>query len=241
MTNTQEIQLLCSKLRLGSVIPELSKDLDDASLRVLCDALRATLAQRDTATFLRRVKKSGLNADQTFESYEFGRFAFPVRVPQDDFLRLDFVRRRENVIMFGAPGTGKTHLANATGIEACRQRLPVLFDNTSSFVARLVDAHRCNRQTELMRQINKVELLILDEFGYVPIDTIGAQLLFRVIGDFYEHKSIIITTNLLFSEWSQIFIDPKLTDAIVDRMVHHSHMIRFDCESWRVKHSLMIY
>lgn len=214
--------------------------LDDTAQGVLRDALDATLAQRQATALLKRVKKSGLNPKRSFDTYEFGRFEWPARLSKDDFMRLDFVRRAENVIMYGAPGTGKSHLANAAGLEACRQHLNVLYENTSAFVGRLSDAYQSRKHNDLLKRLNRLDLLILDEFGYVPVDPIGAQLLFRVIGDFYETHSVIITTNLGFTEWNQIFIDPKLTEAIVDRMVHHSHLIPFNGESYRVQHSLLI-
>lgn len=214
--------------------------LDDGAQSAIHDALNATLEQRQATAFLKRVKKSGLNPRRTFDAYEWGRFDWPARMPKADFVRLDFVRRAENAILFGAPGTGKSHLANAAGIEACRQRLNVLYENTSAFVGRLSSAYQTRTHNDLLKRLNRLDLLILDEFGYVPVDPIGAQLLFRVIGDFYENHSIIITTNLGFTEWNQIFIDPKLTESIVDRMVHHSHMIQFTGESYRVQHSLLI-
>ena len=214
--------------------------LDESAQAVLQDALHATLEQRQATAFLKRVKKSGLNACRSFDVYEFGHFDWPARLNSDGFSRLDFVRRNENVIMFGPPGTGKSHLANAAGLEACKQRMNVLFENTSSFVGRLTEAYQMRRHNDLLARLNRLDLLILDEFGYVPIDPIGAQLLFRVIGDFYENHSMIITTNLGFTEWRQIFIDPKLTEAVVDRMIHHSHLIQFTGESYRVRHSLLI-
>ena len=214
--------------------------LDERSQAAIQDALNATLEQRIATALLKRVKKSGLNPNRSFDGYEFGHFEWPARLTKDAFMRMDFVRRNENVIMFGPPGTGKSHLANAAGLEACKQRLNVLYENTSAFVGRLTEAYQMRRHNDLLARLNRLDLLILDEFGYVPIDPIGAQLLFRVIGDFYENHSMIVTTNLGFTEWCQIFIDPKLTEAVVDRMIHHSHLIQFTGESYRVKHSLLI-
>lgn len=214
--------------------------LDDSAQASIYNALDATLRQRLATAWLKRVKKSGLNPRRSFNNYEFGHFEWPARLPKNDFVHLDFVHRVENVIMYGAPGTGKSHLANAAGLEACTQRMNVLYDNTSAFVARLSEAYQMRKHNEMLKRLNRLNLLILDEFGYVPVDPIGAQLLFRVIGDFYENHSIIITTNLGFTEWGQIFVDPKLTQSIVDRMVHHSHMLQFTGESYRVQHSLLI-
>lgn len=214
--------------------------LDDGAVDAVYSVLNATMEQRTGAAFLKRLKKAGLDPRRTFDAYEWGRFVWPSRLPMDEYCSLGFVRRAENVILYGAPGTGKTHLANAAGVEACRQRLGVLCENAAAFVSRLSDAYRMRKHDDLMRRLNRLDLLILDEFGYIPVDPIGAQLLFRVIGEFYERKSLIITTNLSFSEWGQIFTDPKLVESIVDRMVHHSHMIQFTGESYRVQHSLMI-
>ena len=231
---------MCVKLKLGSTIPDMLSQMNDDAQSAIFDVLSATLAQRQSVSFLKRIKKAGLNPRRSFDNYEWGRFSWPSRLPQSEFCNLSFVRRAENVILYGAPGTGKSHLANAAGIEACRLRMWVLYENTAAFVSRLIEAYQSRKHEDLMRRLNRLDLLILDEFGYVPMDAIGAQLLFRVIGEFYEQKSIIITTNLGFSEWEQIFIDQKLTESIVDRMVHHSHLIQFSGSSYRVEHSLLI-
>lgn len=214
-------------------------DFDESGKATVKRALQAAAKQRRATGFLRNLKKSGLDARKTFEHYEFGGFEWPQLLPKDDFFNCEFVKRAENVILYGNPGTGKTHLANAVGITACRIGLHVEFWATSAFVASLSAAFQGGKTVELFQRLAKLDLLILDEWGYLPVDSIGAQLLFRVISEFYERKSIVLTTNLVFSEWGNIFNDDKLTAAILDRMVHHSHFIQFSGESYRLRHSLM--
>lgn len=239
MEHNDEILRLCTRLKLGTAIPDLLELFDDKEKAVIEKALAETEKQRISASFARNLKRAGLDSRKTFASYEFGAFKWPLMLPKEDFTTCRFIDRAENVILFGAPGTGKSHLATAAGIEACRQKRNVEFHTTTAFVARLSAAFQSGKTGELFERLNRLDLLILDEWGYVPIDPVGAQLLFRVIGDFYERKSIILTTNLVFSEWANIFHDQKLTAAILDRMVHHSHFIQFEGESYRIAHSLM--
>ena len=214
--------------------------LDDSARGAIQAALQATADRRAAESLMKRVKKSGLNPRMTIEAYEWGRFDLPQALPMDDLRALAFARRRENLILYGSPGTGKTHLANAIGIEACKQGLRVQFERSGAFVGRLIEAYHACRHNDVIARISRLDVLILDEFGYIPIDPIGAQLLFRVICELYEQKSLIITTNLSFSEWGQILGDQKLTDAVIDRIFHHSHLIQMTGESYRMQHSLIL-
>lgn len=119
--------------------------------------------------------------------------------------------------------------------------MKVKFFRTAALVNELIDAKNNGTLKKLLKQIEQTDLLICDEWGYIPIDIEGAKLLYQVIAGCYEKKSIILTTNLEFSKWNNIFFDEKLTNAILDRMVHHSHLLIFDGPSWRLQNSLMKY
>ena len=142
-------------------------------------------------------------------------------------------------MLFGPVGTGKTHLAIALGVKACEQGLNTKFASVTEMVLRLAEARRAGTLERLVRELQKLDLLILDEWGYVPVDKEGSQLLFRVIADSYESKSLILTTNLEFSKWGSIFTDDQMAAAMIDRLAHHGHLLLFEGESYRMKHALM--
>jgi DNA replication protein DnaC len=125
------------------------------------------------------------------------------------------------------------------GMEACRRGMKVGFYRTANLVNRLSDAKKAGELTKLLNTIRKQDLLILDEWGYVPLDREAAQLLFQVISDSYERRSVVLTTNLEFSRWVSIFYDEQMTAAIIDRLIHHSYLLIFDGSSNRVRNSLM--
>ncbi|GHV12070.1 hypothetical protein FACS1894219_04310 [Clostridia bacterium] len=137
------------------------------------------------------------------------------------------------MIIYGNVGAGKTHLAIATGIAACNAGFRTGFWRTASLVNALTEAKREGRLSKFMKQFYKLDLLICDEWGYVPIDSDSSKLLFTVVSECYERKSLIITTNLEFAKWNEIFADAKITAALLDRMIHHSHLLDFTSRSSR--------
>ncbi|OZG64010.1 AAA family ATPase, partial [Bifidobacterium eulemuris] len=150
-----------------------------------------------------------------------------------------FVGRTEDLVLYGNVGTGKTHLAIALGRAACRAGIPVRFFTASSLVMRLRRAKQDNRLDKELAAIAKARLLIIDELGYIPIDEEGSRLLFQVISDSYETRSVVYTTNIEFSGWARVFGDPNMAAAVVDRTVHHGRLIRFKGESYRSRNALM--
>jgi len=164
---------------------------------------------------------------RTFEKYTFEDIKFPPSLTADDIIECSFVPKRENLILYGNVGSGKTHLAIATGIAACDAGFRTRFWRTATLVNALTEAKNKGELSLLMKQFEKLDLLICDEWGYIPIDSDGSKLLFQVISECYERKSLIITTNLEFAHWNNIFADAKITAALLDRVIHHSHLLDF--------------
>lgn len=161
-------------------------------------------------------------------------------ITQDEILNGEFIERKENLILYGGVGVGKTLLAALTGWSAIQQHgQKIRFYTVAELVNQLLEAHEKGTLGKLYKQIESLDLLILDELGYVPLHKQGAELLFQVINLCYEKRSVIVTTNLQFGQWNHIFGDPILTEAFIDRLIHYSHLLVFNRDSFRHKESLM--
>lgn len=200
---------------------------------VMVSALQAELDIRFLNRQMRALKQAGFPTRKRFEELvadalpDDGRNAVPV------LKSLDFIRERRNVILIGNSGTGKTHLAIATGVLACEQNFRVSFRTAASLINEMVEARRDNRLSLLLRQFKKIDLLILDELGYVTFDLAGAELLFQLLATRYESMSTVITSNLAFSDWVKIFHDKTLTAAILDRITHRALILNMNGHSFR--------
>ena len=155
-----------------------------------------------------------------------------------DFKNLRFLENHENIIFVGSPGVGKTHLATAIGMEAAKNRQITYFINCNDLVANLKKAHLENRLDDRLRLYTKYKVLIIDEVGFLPIDTLGANLLFQLINKRYEKSTTIITTNMSFEKWADVFGDAVLANAILDRLLHHSQIFVINGKSYRTKNIL---
>ena len=152
-----------------------------------------------------------------------------------ELARCAYVEGRENIIALGNSGTGKTHIAIALGLAACQKGLSVGFVTASTLVHDLLEARDERRVQKLKRSLAAYKLLIIDELGYVPLSSTGAELLFEVFSERYERGSTIVTSNLPFDEWTSVFGSERLTGALLDRLTHHVHILEMNGESYRLR------
>lgn len=235
-----EISSLCRKLMLSqSAVGLCETDATPKQEEFLLQVLRAEVESRERSRRARLMSRAGFPVFKTFDGYERGGMKLPTSLEWKDITDCSFVKAKRNLVLYGPVGTGKTHLSIAMGVNACEQGHVVKFYTVAELVMRLAEAKRNGTSERLMMEIARTELLILDEWGYIPIDQEGSQLLFRVIADSYEHRSLVITTNLEFSKWGAAFTDDQMAAAMIDRLAHHGHLIIFEGESYRMKNALM--
>ncbi|MFZ5645986.1 MAG: IS21-like element helper ATPase IstB [Bacillota bacterium] len=232
------IELYCKKLKIGKVFYKDYKQIKaESHEEFLLELLKRELENREVVRKKRLLRAASFDVIKTFEDYIFDNVQIPPTITMEDINAATFVKRKENLILYGPVGTGKSHLATAIGVEACNKGKRVRFFRTAALVNHLTDAKVQGELRRLLKQIEKTDLLICDEWGYIPFEKEGAQLLFQVISECYEKRSVIITTNLEFSKWNGIFYDEKMTAAIIDRLIHHSHLLVFTGPSYRLKNS----
>lgn len=236
----KQIAECCKVLKLGSAIAQTSKKIEaDTHPEFLYKILLEEIERRKEAKRTRCLNNAGFYSVKTFENYRFDEIKMPSVLAPKDLETGEFISRKENLVLYGNVGTGKTHMATAIGVNACKSGKEVKFFRTAALVNYLSEQKAKGNLARTLKLINKADLLILDEWGYVPLERDGARLLFQVISECYEKRSLILTTNLEFSKWVTIFYDEQMTAAIIDRIVHHGHMIIFDGPSKRLKGALM--
>lgn len=234
-----QLETLCKQLRL----PHLPKVVDTQSFETkeewLLFLLKHEVACREELKTARLFKQANFPTRRTLETYEWhDQILLPSPSTKEALISLSFIRQKENAVFIGTPGTGKTHLASALGQVATKEGIETRFWRVSDLVIELEWQWKNNSLEHFKRRFDKVKLIILDEMGYVPFSKDGAELLFQLISDWYEKKSVILTSNLEFSQWNKVFSDPRLTAALVDRLIHHAHILSFTGESYRLKNSL---
>lgn len=222
-----------------SVLEKALEDATPGQLGFLANLFEKENASRAESKRRRLLKQAGFPQSKTLEGYDWSMASFPADWGREQLESLEFVDRAEDLVLYGDVGCGKTHMAIATGMLACERGMPVRFFTASSLVMRLRRARDENRLDAELRTIGRARLLVVDELGYLPIDIDGARLLFQVIADPYEKRSVVFTTNLEFGRWGEVFGDGDMAAAVIDRIVHHGRIVRFRGESYRNSHSLM--
>jgi DNA replication protein DnaC len=193
------------------------------------------LLDRERRAADRRLKAAKFPNHKTLENFDFRARPSVNRPMMTELTRCEYIDKRENVLLVGNPGTGKTHLATALGIEACSRGRRVRFWRVTELITQLMEAREERILTRMKGQLAKLDLLILDELGYVPASKLGAELLFDVISTAYERTSVIVTTNLPFERWSEVLGCERLTGAALDRLTHRCHIIECNGDSYRLK------
>ena len=245
MTDTPQVLLQhhLKKLRLPTFSSEYDKQARQCAaenkdhVHYLLRLCELELIERERRMIERRIKDAKFPATKSLASFDFKVIASLNKALTMELARCAFVDRRENVIALGPSGTGKTHVALGLGLAACQKGLKVRFTTAAALVHELIEAADERRLQRLQKLLVSQDLLIIDELGFVPLSKTGAELLFEVISQRYERGSIVITSNLPFDEWTEIFGSERLTGAILDRLTHHVHILEMNGESFRLRES----
>jgi DNA replication protein DnaC len=244
MVQDMLIQHHLKRLRLPAMGRQYKKLAQDAAREnrpyedYLLSLLELEVAQRDENTQKRLIAQARFPYIRALDQFDFSAVPSVNKARVLELAKGEYLAKKENAVMVGNMGTGKTHVAIALGLLACRQGKKVRFATATALINDLVEAQEQHTLGRRLAQLQKLDLLILDEVGFVPFTPDGARLLFQVCADRYLKGSLLVTTNLEFARWVEVFGDERLTGALLDRLTHHCHVLEFNGDSYRFKESL---
>jgi DNA replication protein DnaC len=195
------------------------------------------IVEREQRATERRVKAAKFPTIKTLDTFDFRAQPSINEALVRELVRGEYIDKRENVLVLGNPGTGKSHIASALGFAACGQGRKVRFSTVTGLVTQLLERREERDLERFQKQLDRFHVLILDELGYVPFTKAGAELLFDVVSRAYERTSLIVTSNLPFEEWTQVMGSERLTGALLDRLTHRVHILEANGESYRLRES----
>ena len=235
----EQIEQYMRTLKLSGMAREWRSVIYENREQYVRELLELELREREVNRINRMVKIAGFQVIKTLEDFIWNQnIELPTGLTREYMEDLRFIPPKENLIFLGSVGTGKTHLATAIALKACQAGKKVRFFTAAGLANILLERNNKGNLSGFLGQLKKAEVTVIDEIGFVPLHKDAAELLFQVISDCYERRSLIITSNLEFSQWNTVFGDNRLTAALIDRLIHHSHIVIFSGESYRLTQSM---
>lgn len=235
------LETYLKQLRLPTFLDNYGKFAEDAAQaslsydRYLLALAEQEVAQRGENRKMRRIRDAKLPVLKEFANFDFSCVPSLNKQRVVELARGEYLGKAESIMLVGSPGLGKTHIATSLALAACRQGHRVRFYNAAGLVNELIQAQNDHRLPRLLATALRHRLIVLDELGFIPFSSIGAQLIFQFCSTLYERVSMIVTTNLRFADWTQVFGDERLTAALLDRLTHKAHILEFTGESYRFR------
>ena len=232
-----ELKLPYLKSNYSYILKE-ANELNSGYEEFLKEYLKIEYNARKENGIKRKLRDAKFTTKKYLENFKIDHFSLENQKKIQELETLEFVENKENVILIGNPGTGKSHFGVGLGIKACLLGKSVLFISVPNLVIELKEAMSSNQVHSYKKKFEKVDIVILDELGYISFDKEGSEILFNLLSNRNDKGSIIITTNLIFDRWDEIFKDPILTGAMIDRLAHKAHVLDLSGESYRIKETI---
>ena len=242
--SVQNIEQTMRTLKLGGLAKEWRGVVYRDNEQYLRDLFEIEIREREANRVSRMIKQAGFRVIKTMDNFAWKPdVQIPPTVTREEIETASFVKAKENLILMGTVGTGKTHLATAIAVSLCEQGRHVRFHTAAGLANILMEKNKKGQLNNFIDSLQKVELLVLDEVGFVTLHREASELLYQVISDCYERRSLIITSNLEFAQWNSVFggegtIAKKMTAAMIERLIHHSHIVVFGGLSYRLEESM---
>jgi DNA replication protein DnaC len=241
MSENMLLETYLKSLRLPTFLANYRKVAEEAARadhsydRFLLALAEQEVAQRERNRIARCIKGAHFPVLKELADFDFSCISSPSKQRVLDLARGTYIEKAEPIILVGNPGLGKTHAATGVALAACRQGLKVRFYNTAALVNELIVAQEEHELSKFLSRLLRYRLVVLDELGFIPFSANGAHLIFQLCSTLYERVAMIVTTNLRFGDWTQVFGDEQLTAALLDRLTHHAHILEFVGESYRFR------